>query len=179
MPTVAGITLREATVGDAGAIAEVHVASWRWAYDGLLPPSVLDALSVEGRAAAWHTVLADAPGAVTVAVVDDDDNGGAIVGFVSVGPTPDEDDPPPGTGALFALYLHPDTVGAGAGKTLLEHGEAQLRDEGFTRATLWVLETNERARRFYERRGWAWDGARGEHRFDCGNRPIVRYAREL
>ena len=175
MPTVAGNTLRQAMVRDADAIAEVHVASWRWAYAGLLPASVLDALSVEDRAAAWLPVLADAPGAVTVAVEDD----GTIVGFVSVGPTPDEDDPPPGTGALFALYLHPDAVGTGVGKKLLEHGEAQLRDEGFTRATLWVLETNERARRCYERHGWAWDGTRGEHRFDCGDRPIVRYAREL
>ena len=175
MAIVAGITLREATVADADAIAEVHVAAWRWAYDGLLPASLLAALTVEDRSAAWLPILADAPGAVTVAVAD----GGGIVGFVSVGPTPDEDDPTPGTGALFALYLHPDVVGTGVGKALLERGEARLREEGFARATLWVLETNERARRFYERNGWSWDGTRGEHRFDCGDRPIVRYEREL
>lgn len=42
MSTVAGVTIREARVDDAGPIAEVHVASWRWAYDGLLPSQILE-----------------------------------------------------------------------------------------------------------------------------------------
>ena len=96
----------------------------------------------------------------------------------SAGPTGD-DETPAGTGELFAIYLAEHAAGTGIGATLLERAERQLRDEGFSRATLWVLETNDRARRFYERHGWVWDGTRGEHRFDCGNRPIVRYAREL
>jgi RimJ/RimL family protein N-acetyltransferase len=42
-----------------------------------------------------------------------------------------------------------------------------------------VLETNERARRFYEAAGWRWDGAKNEYDFDCAERPIVRYAFRL
>ena len=34
-----------------------------------------------------------------------------------------------------------------------------LADEAFAEATLWVLDTNERARRFYEAGGWRLDGA--------------------
>ena len=34
-----------------------------------------------------------------------------------------------------------------------------LRDEGYGAATLWVLERNPRARRFYEAAGWIADGA--------------------
>jgi len=41
--------IRPATPEDARAIAEVHVASWRYAYRGLLPDDVLDRLSVEER----------------------------------------------------------------------------------------------------------------------------------
>jgi CTP:molybdopterin cytidylyltransferase MocA len=37
---------------------------------------------------------------------------------------------------------------------LLDAGAATLRDEGFDRGLLWVLEANTRARRFYERQGW-------------------------
>jgi len=44
---------------------------------------------------------------------------------------------------------------------------------------MWVLETNDLARHFYEKAGWIWDGTTSEHRFDCGNRPIVRYASDL
>jgi len=45
------------------------------------------------------------------------------------------------------------------------------RASGATAATLWVLTTNQRARYFYERQGWAADGAektvwRGDVRLD-------------
>jgi hypothetical protein len=42
-----------------------------------------------------------------------------------------------------------------------------------------VLETNERARSFYEAAGWRWDGTTSAHRFDCAERPIVRYTFRL
>ena len=45
----AGVVIREATPDDARAIAEVHVASWRWAYRGDLPAEFLDGLSVDDR----------------------------------------------------------------------------------------------------------------------------------
>ena len=176
MRAVAGdVTIRAATVDDAEAIAEVNVESWRWAYDGLLPASVLDALSIEDRAAEWRSMLAGPVCDVSVATAVD----GRVVGFASIGTTRDDDVPPPTTGELFALYVRPETAGAGIGRLLLQEAESRLRDLGFTRATLWVLETNERGRRFYERHGWSFDGTRGEHRFECGNRPIVRFEREL
>lgn len=50
---------------------------------------------------------------------------------------------------------------------------------GVERATLWVLETNQRARRFYEREGWAWDGTTSIHQVEGSNLPIVRYALDL
>jgi GNAT superfamily N-acetyltransferase len=172
--TVADVTIRTATTDDARSIAEVHVSSWRWAYDRLLPATVLDALSVDARAGEWASILAGSPGHVSVAVGPD----GLLRGFASVGATRDGDGGA-GTGELFAIYVEPGSAGRGVGSALQSWAEQALRDGGFTRATLWVLETNERARRFYERRGWTFDGTRGEHRFDCGNRPIVRYAREL
>jgi ribosomal protein S18 acetylase RimI-like enzyme len=176
MTTVADdVTIRAATVDDAEAIAEVNVASWRWAYDGLLPASVLDALSVESRAADWRSMISSQVCDVSVATAGD----GTVVGFVNIGMTRDDDGSASAAGELFALYVLPRTAGTGVGRSLLRRAESRLRAAGFTRATLWVLETNERGRRFYERHGWSWDGTRGEHRFDCGNRPIVRYAREL
>ena len=52
---------------------------------------------------------------------------------------------------LHALYVLPELWGRGIGRDLL----AAAGDV----SELWVLESNERARRFYERFGWAPDGS--------------------
>jgi GNAT superfamily N-acetyltransferase len=166
--------MRAARPGDARAVAEVHVGSWQWAYRGQLPDDYLDGLSVEERRSMWTQRLADPDPGVLVAVDDE----GTTIGFVSVGPSRD-DDANPGTGELEAIYLVLKAAGTGTGRLLLEAAEALMRDAGYTRATLWVLETNQRARRFYERAGWAFDGSRSDHQFQCLNRPIVRYAASL
>jgi ribosomal protein S18 acetylase RimI-like enzyme len=54
-----------------------------------------------------------------------------------------------------------------------------LRGRGFRTATLWVLESNDRTRRFYEKAGWKPDGATTTERIDCLNYPTVRYRLEL
>ena len=50
---------------------------------------------------------------------------------------------------LGHLYVHPDAFGAGVGSALLDEAKRR-RPGGFE---LWVFQQNERARRFYERRG--------------------------
>lgn len=137
---------------DADAIADVHVASWRWAYEGLMPEDVLATISVDKRTAMWREVIPR--GGVVVA----EDSGGSLVGFASVGPTT-QDDAVPGTGELFAIYLAQEAAGRGIGQSLLHRAEENLRAAGFDRAMLWVLAADDRARRFYERNGWSIDGA--------------------
>jgi ribosomal protein S18 acetylase RimI-like enzyme len=163
--------IRPAEPADARAIAEVHVASWRWAYAGDLPQEVLDALSVDERARFWTRAIPDPAVSVVVAAEVD-----RIVGFASTGATRDVD-ALDRTGELFAIYLDAAVAGTGVGSALLERAERDLRDAGYERATLWVLASNDRARRFYERHGWVWDGTTSRHDFECANRPIVRYAR--
>lgn len=169
------VTIRDAGVDDAAAIARVHVASWRWAYRGHLPDETLDALDVAEREAGWLGVLAsdDARDRVLVA-----EGAEGIIGFASVGGTRD-DDAADGTGELYAIYLAEDATGTGLGRTLLARSTQALRDARFSRASLWVLETNDRARAFYEREGWTWDGTRSTHQVECSNLPIVRYVRGL
>jgi hypothetical protein len=55
---------------------------------------------------------------------------------------------------------------------------ATLTDAGYERAVLWVLEANARARQFYEKAGWAPDGA--SNVLDgLGGVVEVRYTRPL
>jgi GNAT superfamily N-acetyltransferase len=167
--------IRAAKPDDARPVAEVHVASWRHAYRGLLPDDSLERLSVDDREAMWLRAFAG-PDPMSGAFVADVD--GRIVGFASFGPSRDED-APDGTGEVPAIYVDPVVLGSGVGRELFEAATLALRDAGFARATLWVLEANALARRFYEKAGWAWDGAVSTHMFDCANEPVVRYAVDL
>jgi GNAT superfamily N-acetyltransferase len=165
--------IRPATREDARPIAEVHVASWRHAYRGLLPDDSLEKLSVDEREAQRLAWFADPRPSSGVLVAEDD--AGRVVGFATFGPSRDND-APEGTGEVPAIYVEPEQIGTGIGRQLLEETASALREAGFARATLWVLEENESARRFYERVGWTWDGAVSTHDFDCANEPVVRYA---
>lgn len=167
--------IRAAGPDDARPVAEVHVASWRHAYRGLLPDDSLERLSVDDREAMWLGAFAD-PDPKSGAFIAEVD--GRIVGFASFGPSRDED-MPLRTGEVPAIYVEPAALGSGVGRELFEAASLALRDAGFARATLWVLEANTLARRFYEKAGWSWDGAVSTHMFDCANEPLVRYAVDL
>ena len=172
-------SIREATVADARAIAEVHVEGWAWGYRGLLPDSVIEALDVDERERQWIKGFTEDWHDGDACVVAEDGTG-RVIGFAAAGPAGDEHiTPPPGAGEVYSIYLRDGAQGSGVGRALFARAEEALRANGFGTAVLWVLEDNDRARRFYEAAGWAWDGTRSDHRFDCANRPIVRYAAPL
>jgi len=56
---------------------------------------------------------------------------------------------------------------------------AALRESGYREVILWVLEDNPRARRFYEREGWALDGGRKEDEFLGVQVTEVRYRKAV
>jgi GNAT superfamily N-acetyltransferase len=143
-------TVRPARPEDADAVAGVHVASWQVAYRGLLPDDYLAAQSVEERSRQWSETLSD-PTAGLVVVTEVDSR---VVGFAHIGLSGDAD-AARSTGELHAIYLHPDAWDRGLGRDL--HGAAlnRLRGAGYRTATLWMLATNDRARRFYLRHGWS------------------------
>ncbi|MEO7746749.1 MAG: GNAT family N-acetyltransferase [Actinomycetota bacterium] len=151
---IEGVRVRRAGVGDAAGIAAVHVASWQRAYRGLMPAELLDALSVPARTQRWAQNLGSTAAGAATFVAEQD---GEVIGFASIGPCRDEDAET--AAELWALYLHPRHWGAGHGHVLHAHAVRALAATGAADATLWVLTTNQRARRFYERHGWAADGA--------------------
>lgn len=168
------VVIREATLSDAAGIAWVHVEGWRWGYRGQLPDALLEDLSPERREVGWRDKLARPAGeeATFVAAMGD-----RVVGFADCGPSQDEDSVP-GTGELYSLYLEEGVVGRGVGRALAKRVVQRLTARGFDRATVWVLVTNERARRFYEAGGWRPDGAEKmePHRFEGTLLHEMRYA---
>lgn len=164
--------VRPAQPGDGAAVADVRVASWRAAYRGLMPDELLDGLEADGER--WEAAIASDTPDTTLLVVEDDD--GEIVGFSLLGPDRGGAE---ATGEIVAIYLHPRVWDRGYGWALMEHSVVTLRQHGFERAVLWVLESNERARRFYETAAWLDDGGRKLDEWGGVPLPHVRYSRDL
>jgi len=172
------VRVRPATVDDAEALAGIHVRGWQWGYRGQLPGDYLKELSIERRAEQWRGWLLD-PGDTSTWVAETDrEEVVRPIGFAAAGPSRDPE-PAAGTGEVYAIYLEEEAAGTGAGTALLTHARDWLAAQGFGRASLWVLETNARARRFYEREGWRPDGeSKAEPREDFEMRE-VRYVVDL
>jgi len=103
---------------------------------------------------------------------------GIVVGFVSVG-APDDKALAADVGELYAIYVQPNAWDIGAGRALMSSAVHALRELGYAGAVLWVLGSNERARRFYERAGWSTDGATKVEERPGVALHEVRYARRL
>jgi GNAT superfamily N-acetyltransferase len=80
-----------------------------------------------------------------------------VCAFSVFGPSRD-DDATPNVGEVFALHVAPTSWGRGVGSTLLRRTLEQLRASGSVGVSLWVIDGNARARRFYEHQGWHLDG---------------------
>lgn len=144
--------VRDATPGDAEAIARVHVRAWQVGYAHVFPPEKLAGIDEAARARGWRDGLESG---WKVLVPED------LSGFAGVGPSREAER----EGELYAIYVAPEQWGTGRGRLLMEHALEELRAQGFAEATLWVLEDNPRARRFYEAAGWRLDGATKDDTF--------------
>lgn len=164
--------VRPARPGDEHAIAEVHVRTWQTAYRGQVPDAFLEGLSVEHRTSAWSRIISEsAPPASGAFVLQDH---GEVLGFAHIAPSRDEDAGEK-VGELTAIYVSRECWGSAGSDLLLERAIAGFREAGFSEATLWVLDTNVRARRFYASAGWAPDGTTKVDKRDGFELHEVRY----
>jgi ribosomal protein S18 acetylase RimI-like enzyme len=157
---------------DIRAVAEIRVRTWQASYAGLVPAEYLGRMSVdfdyERRRRDFHDP--DRTARTLVGKL-----GGRVAGFAVAGPSRDAD--AAGAGEVHALYVLPELQHAGVGRALLGAAVESLAADGYRRCTLWVLDANASARRFYERAGWRPDGARHVYTKTGADLPELRYAR--
>lgn len=166
--------IRDATVEDAAAVADIHVSGWKAAYRGVVPDQHLQSLSVEKRQANWLSAIGKGEPFVRVAAATS-----GVSGWVAFARSRDGD-AQPHTGEIWAIYVSPTVWAQGIGRHLLTKACAELRAMGYGAVTLWVLLKNERARGFYERLGFALEESTMKV-VNIGGAELqeVRYAKEL
>jgi [ribosomal protein S5]-alanine N-acetyltransferase len=140
------LTVRDATPGDAPAIARVARASWRETYRDIFEPAFIEdflarAYDEAGLARSAEAAAGQDDAAFLVAERDDE-----VVGYLhfGVGPRGPE---------LWRVYADPAHYGTGVGSALL--AELHRRIEG--RVDSYVLDVhsrNQRGRAFYDRHGF-------------------------
>jgi ribosomal protein S18 acetylase RimI-like enzyme len=167
---------------DAEQVERLRVAGWQAAYRGILPDDYLDRMRVDGERRRRHMIEQAAAAqkaasreaatreaamregaagrrAVPAVVVESVAvQANAIVGWVVGGRCRDADRPGPQHGEIYAIYVLPEWWGRGAGRLLMAHAIRALTEAGRSDITLWVLEANQRARRFYAAAGFSPDG---------------------
>lgn len=142
------VTIRPALPADAAGMADVHVATWRTTYPGLLPDRYLVALDPKAYAAHWRRALADPQRGRGCHVAVDE--GGGVLGFGWCGRQRSRVD---GYQAEFyALYVVDHAQGQGIGRRLMGVMAEDLVGRGHRSALVWVLQRNP-SRFFYERMG--------------------------
>jgi ribosomal protein S18 acetylase RimI-like enzyme len=168
------VDIRLATPNDVDALARVADRAWRATYPGIVPAEVIEE---------W---IAESPGSWQKAFDQGEANrewrpwvaerDGLIVGYATTSPGKDWWLPPPdGAGELTNLYLDPDAIGTGVGSALYDHAVADLRARGFNPFVLWAFRANDRALRFYERKGLAIDVPHHDWVLGGVPCPIVRF----
>lgn len=146
------IQIRYADVNDAKVMGEIHSASWKVTYKGIVPDSFLDRISAESRANYFLKALTERFEEDVLIYVDD-----KAVGLMTIGKCRDEDQQD-FCGEIWGIYLLPEYWDKGIGKHFITWGLQEMKARGYQKVTLWVLEDNIRARRFYEKIGFTHDG---------------------
>lgn len=197
------LTIRTARPDDAPAIAAIRAQTWRAAYDGVIPADILTAAtspqsvatsSEDIRRARWPgMLLAEVTGGLAEVTGAGDAAGPAVpgrpsaVGFASFGTERGAGGQPgsvpqPGQGQaraeLYAIYVTPRQWSTGAGRALIDAVLERAAAGGYACISLWVLQDNPRARRFYERAGFRETGD-SQSLDDLGGVVEVRYERSL
>jgi ribosomal protein S18 acetylase RimI-like enzyme len=144
--------IRYADVNDAKVLGEIHSKSWKIAYKNIVPDSVLNNISAEKRQKYFEKALSEKLEEDALIFVDD-----KAVGLMSIGKCRDEDQDST-CGEIWGIYLLPEYWHKGIGTYFIQWGLNELKNRNFQKATLWVLEENIHARKFYKKMGFRHDG---------------------
>ncbi|MFD4438333.1 GNAT family N-acetyltransferase [Nocardia sp. NPDC058519] len=130
-------------------LAACHIASWREAYETLVPGHILDGFDLERSALTWERRRAEGTHELPVALVGD-----RLIGFASGTNSHLPGRQADGSAELEALYVRSAWHGTGIADALIDAAAPG------SPCTLWVFADYPRAHAFYRRHGFTDTGIR-------------------
>ena len=166
------IHIRKALPENAREYALCHIACWQTAYKGIITDEYLENMTVEQITENNRQILSKSSNFLCYYVEQDE----KMIGRLVINKSRDADKAD--AGEIAAMYLLDTFWDKGFGKELMDFSLAKLKGMGHNEVILWVLAANSRARRFYERCGFVFDGTEKEI---CVDIPLIemRYIRKL
>lgn len=152
---------------DAETIGKIHAASWKAAYQDLFPPGYFIGFTPEKRAEIFRKNYGKGADETFLFAGGSDPLGMAILGPSL------EEDYPEDIGEIGAFYFLPPAWGTGIAQQAMRYCLGNFQRRGMQGVILWVLEENRRARRFYEKCGFQFDGKQRD--FSLENRVFSEY----
>lgn len=144
------ISVRNAQLDDAPALARIFRDSWRLAYAGIIPAMHLEHEILRRDAAWWRRAIRSESNLLVMT------HGDTVAGYATCGRARGGRRD---TGEIYELYLAPVYQGIGLGEYLFEACRATLDDLALPHLIVWALADNDTARAFYRR---------------CGGKPVRR-----
>ena len=139
------ISIRRARSEDAATLSDVFDATWREAYQGILPAIALERMIGRRGPRWWLSAIGRGRPLVVLDVAE------KVAGYASYGRCRDRG--LPADGEIDELYLAPEYQGLGFGKRLFKAVCNDLEDRGAKRVAVWCLSDNDRACDFYRGMG--------------------------
>lgn len=163
--------VRGAVKEDAEFLANIIVESWRSAYSDKIPKDeIVKFLDKQRRQQQFERFIEDGE----IVLIGFYDNVPCGLVFANK----DNDEQLEKCGSIYSIYLLEEYWGKGLSTMLMDVTIDILKDEGCKQVFLWVYETNKRARRFYEKCGFIFDGNKKYSHFS--NKPIeLRYIKQI
>jgi ribosomal protein S18 acetylase RimI-like enzyme len=148
-----GVNIRYANKDDAQAFGLIYSQSYQAAFRGIIPDKILnDVFSPEKRSEGLLRELST--GSHISAILFKDD---IAAGILTYGSSKDIDLNNSYI-EILRIYIQPSYWGQNLGAELMAWGLDKLQQQGCAKVTLWVIEENMRARKFYEKLGFVQDG---------------------
>lgn len=131
--------------------SKICALSWKKAYQGIIPQNYLDDLPLnKSEASLINTVFENYHENFLL------EDQGKYVAMSSIGASRDlkyKD-----FGEIMSIYVLPEMFRKGYGRYLFEQDLKKLKEQGYFKVYLWVLEQNKEARLFYEKMGFYPNG---------------------
>ncbi len=140
-------TIYPASAQHAQMLNDIHYQSWIMCYRGMIDDHFLDTMDSQR----WTGFFQEALGVILKGAILEVDGkpAGCVTYKISDQPYGDGQ-----VGEIVSFYFLPDFWGKGVSAALMQWVLDRLKEMKCSLASLWVLEQNKRARRFYEKMGF-------------------------